>query len=166
MPTIVLQTVINAPIEVVFHLARSIELHEQSMAHTNEKAIAGRTSGLVEEGETVTWEAKHLGVTQNLTSYITQVQPHHFFADEMVSGAFKRFRHEHYFKSTPAGDTIMKDVFDYASPLGFLGKIIDQIFLKKYMTRLLEHRNMVLKDVAQNDSWKNLEGMILAVESV
>ncbi len=155
MPKIILHTNINAPIERVFDLSRSIDLHQQSMAHTNEKAVAGRTSGLVQQGETVTWSARHFGITQQLTSHITDVQPHHFFADEMVSGAFKRFRHEHHFSVLENGETLMKDIFDYDSPLGFLGRLADSLFLKSYMTRLLEHRNTVLKQAAEDGNWRD-----------
>ena len=67
MARITLETLINAPVERVFTLSLSIDLHKLSMAKTNEEAIAGRTSGIIQEGETVTWLAKHLGVTQKLT---------------------------------------------------------------------------------------------------
>ncbi len=161
MPKIFLETHVKAPVELVFDLARSIDLHQNSLKHTREKAIACRTTGLEAEGETVTWEATHFGIKQQLTSLITDVQPHHFFADEMLSGAFKRFRHEHHFASGGNDITVMKDIFDYDSPLGILGKIADELFLKKYMTRLLEHRNTVLKETAENGSWKELNGVSL-----
>ncbi|MGB5983386.1 MAG: SRPBCC family protein [Nonlabens sp.] len=159
MPDLHLETKIKAPIELVFDLARSIDLHEQSLSHTNEKAIAGCTSGLIEKGETVTWQAKHFGITQKLTSFITDVDPHHFFADEQVNGAFKHFRHEHQFSKLEDGTTLMRDVFSYSSPLGFIGKIADHLFLKKYMTQLLEQRNSTLKERAENGKWKELPGM-------
>ncbi|MGJ8685374.1 MAG: SRPBCC family protein [Nonlabens sp.] len=159
MPDLHLETSINAPIEIVYDLARSIDLHMLSLAHTNEKAIAGRMTGLVEKGETVTWEAKHLGVTQQLTSKITDVEPHHFFADEMEKGAFKSFRHEHHFETLENGQTFMRDIFSYTSPLGILGKLADTLFLANYMTRLLEQRNLTLKQVAEDGRWKKLPGM-------
>ncbi|AGC75530.1 ligand-binding SRPBCC domain-containing protein [Nonlabens dokdonensis] len=159
MPQINLETIINAPIEVVFDLARSIDLHILSLEHTNERAVAGRTSGLVKKGETVTWRAKHLGVTQELTSLITDVEPYHYFADELVKGAFKHFKHEHFFETQRDGSTLMKDIFDYTSPLGILGKLADVLFLEKYMTRLLEQRNHTLKQVAEDGRWKELPEM-------
>ena len=61
MPEIKLQTYINADIQVVFDLARSIDLHTISTAHPHEKAIAGKTSGLISLGEEVTWKARHFG---------------------------------------------------------------------------------------------------------
>src|SRR5580765_2368162 len=127
MPVIKLSTEIQAPIGRVFDLARSIELHQRSMGHTNEKAIAGKMSGLIELGETVTWEAVHFGVTQHLTSEITICDPPVHLQDIMVTGAFKRFTHDHNFSETGSG-TMMKDVFDYDSPFGFLGSIADLLF--------------------------------------
>lgn len=159
MPRLILKTHINAPIELVFDLARSIDLHILSLEQTNEKAIAGRTTGLVEKGETVTWRAKHLGFTQELTSLITDVEPYNYFADQLVKGAFKHFKHEHFFEQQEDGSTLMKDIFDYTSPLGVLGKLVDQLFLASYMTRLLEQRNKTLKDVAEDGRWKHLPGL-------
>lgn len=159
MPSLHLTTTINASIEIVFDLARSIDLHILSLEHTNERAIAGRTSGLVKKGETVTWSAKHLGITQELTSLITDVEPHHYFADELVKGAFKHFKHEHFFEKLDDGSTLMKDIFDYTSPLGILGQLADFLFLEKYMIKLLEQRNLTLKQVAEDGRWKGLPGM-------
>ncbi len=62
MSTIHLKTIIKADIQTVFDLARDIGLHQKSTFKTGEKAIAGRTSELIEEGETVTWRVKNLGV--------------------------------------------------------------------------------------------------------
>jgi hypothetical protein len=62
MPKIELFTEINAPIEKVLDLARSIDLHMESTKKTGEMAIAGKTSGLIGFGETVTWRALHFGI--------------------------------------------------------------------------------------------------------
>ena len=148
MPRIELSTVIVAPIETVFDLARNIDAHAASQASHGEKAVAGRTSGLIEQGEEVTWEARHLGFHQRLTSRIVAMQRPAHFRDSMTRGAFKRIEHDHFFESTGSG-TMMKDVFDYDAPLGLLGKIADWLFLESYMRRLLEERNQALKEMAE-----------------
>lgn len=155
MPTIELQTVIRASIPIVFDLSRSIDLHKISTKLTHEKAIAGRTSGLIELNETVTWRAKHFGIYQNLTSKITEFERPWYFAEEMVSGAFRRFKHEHHF-SELNGDTLMSDCFNYESPLGFLGRLADKLFLETYVKNLLVQRNRVLKDFAESDKWEQI----------
>lgn len=155
MPRIELKTKIRANKEIVFDLSRSIDLHKISTVHTNETAIAGKTSGLIELNESVTWRAKHFGFYQKLTSKITEFEKPNYFVDEMVSGAFKSFRHEHYFADFNNG-TLMTDVFEYKSPLGFLGKIFDKLILKKYMLDLLKKRNETLKHFAESDKWKDI----------
>jgi len=148
MPVIHLTTIINAPKERVFDLSRSIGLHQLSLQHTNEKAIAGRTSGLIACGETVTWQAKHLYKTRSLTVKITAMQPYDHFTDEMMQGDFKSMHHEHHFIFAN-GQTTMKDIFCFEAPYGILGKIACRLFLTGYMTKLLQQRNRVIKEYAE-----------------
>jgi len=151
--TIELSTHINATIERCFDLARSIDLHIISTKQTGEQAIAGRTTGLIELGETVTWRAKHLGVWQTLTSKITEFDYPNSFTDEMVKGAFKSFRHEHLFFAIN-GQTVMKDIFIFETPYGWLGRLVNYLFLGAYMERLLVKRNQVIKEAAETADFK------------
>lgn len=153
MPILHLTTLIHAPVDLVFDLARCIDLHETSMTTHGETAVGGLTSGLITLGQTVTWRAKHFGIWQRLTAQITIYDPPHHFRYTMVAGAFKRFDHDHYFQ--PQGSqTCMIDVFDYTSPLGLLGFIADALVLKRYMERLLAARNQVIKTVAESSQWQ------------
>jgi ligand-binding SRPBCC domain-containing protein len=155
MPRIELRTEINADKKVVFDLSRSIDLHKISTEHTKEKAVDGVTSGLIGLSESVTWKAKHFGIYQRLTSKVTEFDRPNFFADEMIKGAFKSFRHEHHFSDFKGG-TLMTDVFNYKSSFGLLGNIVDKLFLKKYMIELLEKRNWTIKEFAESDKWKKV----------
>lgn len=155
MPIIKLQTIIKANKEVVFDLSRSIDLHKISTEHTNEQAIAGKTSGLIGLNESVTWRAKHFGIYQNLTSKITEFNRPNYFTDEMQNGAFKKFKHRHLFTELN-DETLMIDFFDYESPLGILGLLANKVFLKKYMTALLKKRNKIIKEFAESDKWKEI----------
>lgn len=153
MPKIEIEIEVNAPIERVFDLARCIDLHEESMSQTNEKAIGGVTKGLINFDETVTWQATHFGFRQKLTSKITAFDRPHHFRDEMLMGAFKSFKHDHFFIEKD-GKVLMKDVFDYTSPLGFLGNIADALFLESYMRELLTNRNLLIKRIAESEEWR------------
>ena len=155
MPIIRIETKIKAAKNIVFDLSRSIDLHKISTKQTNEEAIAGVTSGLIENGESLTWRDKHFGIYQRLTSKITAFEQPDYFVDEMEKGIFKRFKHEHIFEEIQ-GQTLMIDVFDYESPLGILGKIADKMFLKNYMKQLLEKRNEAIKEFAETDKWKQV----------
>ena len=74
---------------------------------------------------------------------------------EMTIG---RFDHDHFF-SEEAGTggatvTTMRDVFDYAAPLGPLGTIAERLFLTAYLERFLRERAAALKRLAESDAWR------------
>jgi ligand-binding SRPBCC domain-containing protein len=148
MPIIGLETSIDAPIERCFDLALSVDLHQHSVTHTQERVVAGRTSGVMRLGDTVTWEAVHFGVKQRLTTKITAYDRPYRFTDEMLQGAFHQLRHLHEFVPHSSG-TLMVDHFSFRAPLGVLGSIAERLFLTRYMRRLLVTRNQYLKQVAE-----------------
>ncbi|WP_281659363.1 SRPBCC family protein [Halobacillus sp. Cin3] len=150
MPEIIHHQFIKTPVQQVFDAARSVELHTKSMTQTKEKAVGGVTEGLLEEGDTVTWEAVHFGVRQRLTARIVSMQAPHRFVDVMDKGVFHSFTHTHDFIEKGEG-TLMVDTFVYQSPLGILGRLADRLFLEKYMTRMLKNRAVVLKNELEKD---------------
>jgi ligand-binding SRPBCC domain-containing protein len=155
MPQIELQTIINAEIEICFDLSRSIDLHKISTAATKEKAIDGKTSGLINLNEFVTWQATHFGISQKLTSTITQYNRPFHFRDEQLKGPFKYLIHDHNFQAMD-GKVIMKDVFKFQSPFGYLGKLFDKLVLANYLKKLLLKRNDTIREYAETQKWKSL----------
>jgi len=148
MQTITVETWIDAPIERCFDAARDLDLHARGLAHTNERAVAGRTSGLIELGEEVTWRARHFGVTQHFTSRITAFDRPRHFQDAMQRGAFRSFVHDHHFVSEN-GRTRMTDTLAFAAPLGILGRIAETLVLRRYLVRLLEARALTIKEAVE-----------------
>ena len=155
MPLILLHTEIAAPIERCFDLARSMEVHVLSMRASGERIVGGRKSGLIEVNETVTFRAKHFGITQELTGQISEMSRPYVFVDTMVLGAFKCLSHRHIFIQN-GQDTMMKDEFYYTSPFGVFGKIADALFLKKYLEHILNERNSFIKNCAEGEGWQNI----------
>ena len=153
MSVIQLSTSIAAPIDRVFDLSRSIELHMDSTSRTGERAVAGITSGLIGLGEEVTWRARHFGIWQSMTVRITEFERPVRFADVMVRGVFRRMEHQHYFEPSPDG-TIMRDVFSYEAPLGIVGKITERLLLDRYLRSFLIERNAVIKRAAESEGWR------------
>lgn len=148
MTLIKLITKINAPVQVCFDLARNIDLHKQSMQHTGEKAVAGVINGLIGLNETVTWQARHFGVVMRMTSKITDLQYATSFTDEQVKGPFKMLKHQHTFQQIGCY-TLMCDYFEFESPLGWLGRVIDRLIMKDHLSRLLLKRNEEIKAAAE-----------------
>ena len=149
-------TLIQAPIERCFDLARSVEVHLVENRHCGEMAVAtaGVTSGLVGMSQRVTWRAKHLGVWQQLTSEITAMESPAYFQDTMIQGVFRSMKHDHFFRLLPSGQTAMKDVFCFAAPLPILGRLAEIVLLLRYMRTLLHERNVMIKRIAESSDWQ------------
>lgn len=149
MPVIEYQQFIKAPVELCFDLARSVDIHTKTTANTKEIAVDGVTEGLLEEGDTVTWEAIHFGIKQRLKAKVTLMEKPNKFVDIMVKGAFHSFVHTHQFIEEQEG-TIMMDTFQYKSPFGPIGVLADKLFLEKYMRAFIVSRAKALKKITEN----------------
>jgi ligand-binding SRPBCC domain-containing protein len=148
MQTVIIHTHIDAPVSRCFDAARDLDLHVTSMRHTNERAVAGKLTGLIGLDEEVTWRGRHFGITQHFTSRITIFEPPHHFRDEMQRGAFRSFVHDHFFVAERGG-TRMTDEAVFAAPLGVLGLIAETLVLRRYMTRLLTDRADVIRQALE-----------------
>lgn len=151
MTTINLITRIKAPIQTVFDLNRDIDIHKLSTSKSNEIAIEGLTSGLINLNETVTWHGRHFGFYQTHKSLISAMDAPNYFIDEMVEGRFKSFKHQHTF-TEENGITIMKDTIEYETPYGIFGKLFDKLILKNYLASFIQERNEFIKNLAEKNS--------------
>lgn len=148
MTKIELQTTIKASKQIVFDLARNIDIHQQSAGKSNEKAIDGITTGLINYNETVTWRGKHFGIYLTHKSRMTSMDLYDYFTDEMEKGRFAYFKHEHFF-SEENGITLMTDQLQYETPFGIVGKLFDLLFLKRHLQNFIIERNKVLKELSE-----------------
>jgi ligand-binding SRPBCC domain-containing protein len=149
VPSIRLDTVIAAPVGECFDLSLSVDAHTASMSASGERAIGGVTSGVMKHGDTVTWRARHFGITFRMTSAITEYQYPLRFVDEQQRGPFRRWWHEHTFTAMANGATRMTDVVEFRSPLGLLGTMADRLVLGYYLPYLLRQRNTWLKSTLE-----------------
>jgi ligand-binding SRPBCC domain-containing protein len=148
MPTLIVETKIQAPIELCFDLARDVEIHCQTTACTQERIVGGKNIGLLELGDEVTFEAVHFGIKQRLSSKIIECERPHRFTDQMMRGAFKSLRHVHEFKAD-VDQTLMRDTLEWKSPLGMLGILADRLAVENHMRNFLLERNKELKKIAE-----------------
>lgn len=145
------ETRIEAPVDLVFDLSPDIDVHRASMSATNERAIAGVTSGMIHLGETVTWRATHFRIPFTLKSRVTELERPRRFVDEQVSGPFRSFRHEHLFEALD-GATLMIDRIRFAAPIRPIGWVVERAVLWSYLQKLIAERGAYLKAEAERGS--------------
>jgi hypothetical protein len=150
LPTIVLETTIRATPQRCFDLARDVSVHCATVAFTQERALPpGVTHGPLNLGDLVIFEARHLGVRQQLHARIVRMEPPHLFADEMVRGAFKSLFHLHEFSPSHGGGTLVRDTVTWQAPFGLLGRLADVLVLRRHLKRFLERKNAAFKALAE-----------------
>lgn len=145
MICIELTTLIQAPISIVFDAARNICLHTATQKERGERAVGGVTKGLIGLGEEVEWEASHFGFRQRLRVRITALDAPHYFQDQMITGAFREFSHEHFFSKIGEDMTEMRDVLIFSAPSGVFGWLAERLFLSTYMKTFLQKKNIYFK---------------------
>jgi ligand-binding SRPBCC domain-containing protein len=143
-----LETVLPLGSAEAFDLSRDVELHLDSLLSTGETVVAGRRSGLLEQGEHVAWRGRHFGIPLTLMSRLTQVERPTRFVDEEIAGPFRRLRHEHRFEPHSAGTRVIDDI-TFEAPFGSLGRLVERVVLERYMRDLICGRNAHLLAVAR-----------------
>src|SRR5438874_12569646 len=151
MGHLVVETQIAAPQELVFDLARDVTAHTASASFTGERAVApGRTEGLLELGDLVTFEGVHFGIRQRFTAKIVEFDRPRRFVDKLVKAAFKSMQHVHEFEPRDGG-TLMRDTLDWVSPLGILGVIADKIAVERHLRNFVVKKQQALKAIAERE---------------
>jgi len=142
-----LATEIAAPVGRVFDLCLDVEAHLRSMARSRERAIAGRTDGILELDDQVTWRARHFGIPWKMAVRITELDRPRRFVDQQVNGPFESFRHQHDFEPTREG-TRMTDTIEFVAPFGLIGRLAESLVLERRLRTLIEMRNRYLQQAA------------------
>ncbi|MGH2644327.1 MAG: SRPBCC family protein [Chitinophagaceae bacterium] len=148
-----LTTVIHAPAQRVFDLARCVSLHKRHFDHYKIIPLSGKTSGIMELRDYVRWEGKVGGKKRIFVMEIAEMDKPDFYRDEMRKDFFDSFHHEHYFREIDNG-TIMIDQIKYQLPHGLIGKMINKACAEKYVMQYLKERNNMIKDYAEGNNWR------------
>jgi ligand-binding SRPBCC domain-containing protein len=142
-------TLIHAPVNTVFTLARDVAQHAAALVTTGERAVEpGRTEGLLELGDLYCLRAKHLGLPWSVDVRIITLDEDELIASTQIRGPFRRLEHEHRFVVTGAG-TLLTDEVRWVAPAGLLGKLADEIVLRRRLLWILTVRNAHLKRWAE-----------------
>ena len=72
-------------------------------------------------------------------SRISEYEPPSAFADEMISGPYRRWHHRHLFRPV-AGGIEMVDFVEYELPLGILGRWVHGALVRAQLDSIFDYR--------------------------
>jgi ligand-binding SRPBCC domain-containing protein len=155
MNKIEFNTHIKAPVQRCFDLARSVDFHKISVNPIKEESVAGFTSGLIGYNQRVLMQSKLGGLHFSTELKITKFNPPFFFSYEIIDSLFPSIVHDYYFYDI-SQETVMVNHFYYKIRWGLIGEVMNSLFMKKYLTRIITKRNDLLREYAETDKWKNV----------
>ncbi len=99
------------------------------------------------EGQLIEYRVEFIkGLRSRWLTEISHVRQCEYFVDEQRIGPYRFWYHEHMFAATPSG-TVMKDRVTYAVPMGFLGDLLDGIWIAKRLKYIFEYRQKIIIDL-------------------
>ena len=143
--------VVPATVQETFDASLNVDFHLESFKDTGEEIVGGVEGGVMADGDTVTWRARHFGIWWKMTSIISEYDPPGYFVDQQHKGPFKSFRHEHHLTAEGTG-TRVEDVVTFTAPFGPIGWIVERLVLARYMTALITTRNEALRRFLEQSS--------------
>ncbi len=94
----------------------------------------------LQRGSEFNFQMTRLGLAQNVRLRIEDVLRGSRLTYRQVEGLFAGWTHTTKFSEHLEGETLVTDIADYTLPFGLLGNIVDDLFTKRDMRKLLEHR--------------------------
>lgn len=151
MPTLEFHTEIRAPLQAVWNFHNTIETlfrltppgTQIQLADPPEPMRAGalyrlrmRRWGLIP----IHWDAR-----------IVEYNPPAGFTDEQVPGRgpFRYWQHQHRFTPLNKEYTLLTDRVTYEMPLGWLGKAIDHLFVRRQIQQMFAYRHRVTRQALE-----------------
>jgi ligand-binding SRPBCC domain-containing protein len=87
-----------------------------------------------------------LNIPMTWVTEITQVKHLHYFIDEQRFGPYTLWHHKHFFHEIPGG-VEMTDLVHYKLPLGFIGDMMNTLYVRKQLREIFDFRTQKLIDL-------------------
>ena len=89
------------------------------------------------------------GVKMKWVTEITQVKENSYFIDEQRFGPYSFWHHKHFIKKIDNG-VLMEDIIHYKIPFGFLGRILNTIYVQNKLKKIFRYRENKLNEIFGN----------------
>ncbi len=92
------------------------------------------------EGQLIEYRVEFVkGIRSRWLTEISHVRECEYFVDEQRMGPYRFWYHEHGFEELSSG-TLMKDRVTYVVPVGFLGDVLNQLWIAGRLKYIFDYR--------------------------
>ncbi len=98
----------------------------------------------MKDGQLIDYTITLLGKKIRWRTMITAFEPPKMFIDQQLKGPYSMWHHKHSFKEVKNGVDII-DTIHYSVPFGFLGDIINFLFIRRDLENIFKHRKVVIE---------------------
>ncbi len=120
--------------------------------HLNLKVTNEVYGEAVYAGQVLTYNVKPLlGIPLSWMTEITHFEEKKYFVDEQRKGPYRLWHHQHHFKAIDGG-VEMTDLVHYRLPMGILGNVAHNLFIKKELEKIFRYRHQ--KIIEQFGKWE------------
>jgi ligand-binding SRPBCC domain-containing protein len=99
----------------------------------------------VRQGTLLEYRLRLHGIPLRWVSVIEVWEPDLAFVDRQLEGPYRLWRHRHEFTAIPEG-TIMRDEVRYALPLGPVGELAHELFVRRDLDRIFDFRRRAVAE--------------------
>ena len=112
--------------------------------------ITNRISAKMHAGMIISYRLKTLlGMPTTWITEITHVDEPEFFVDEMRSGPYRFWHHQHWFIKQNGG-LEMQDIVHYALKFGWLGQMLHNMVIRSKLVDILDYRQTALNAIFES----------------
>jgi ligand-binding SRPBCC domain-containing protein len=101
---------------------------------------------VMQVGSLIDYQLRLFGISFRWRTRIDTFEPISSFTDIQLTGPYRTWRHRHEFAAVPGG-TEMHDQVEYELPFGPLGTIARELFVRRAVDRIFDHRNATILEI-------------------
>ena len=145
---------IQKPVEEVFNFFSKPE--NLSVITPSKLAFKILTPTPIEmgDGRIIDYKIYLLGIPIHWKTLITDFDPPHMFVDQQIKGPYTMWHHTHTFHKVEDGVEI-RDRVVYSIPFGFIGQILNYLWIRKDLENIFKHRKKVINKLFENNDYKS-----------
>jgi ligand-binding SRPBCC domain-containing protein len=131
---------VHAPIDKVFLYFTDTDQMVRSFPPSMKLALIRRTSRHITQGSTMEIQTRLLGFSIHWKSYVYSFSPKRHITCIWQRNPYTSLEQDYYFEAVGTNHTRITECLLYRMPLGKFGQILNSLFVKPYLKKIVEHR--------------------------